>query len=56
MVNFLENLTKNSDVIDEFFKLYGKYGEFYLHKKIMEENKEIKEFLIKLENLSKNKN
>jgi hypothetical protein len=53
MVSFLENLTQNLYIIDEFFKLYEKYGEFYLHKKIMEENKEIKEFLIKLENLSK---
>lgn len=53
MVKFLENLTRNLNYIDEFFKLYNKYGEFYLHKRIMEENKEIKEFLIKLEKLSK---
>lgn len=55
LLYFLENLKKNQQFIDKFFELRAKYGEFYLYKRIMEENKEIKDFLLKLENLSKEK-
>lgn len=53
MLKFVINLTNHKEYIDELFILLEKYPNFIYHKGVMRKNEEIKQFLFKLEKLSK---